>query len=253
MSVRGIIQSEPYYINAVRWAYENGITNGTTETTFEPDRPITRAELVTMLWRMNGSPESSSRTPFVDVEPEPTPLSTPRVIPKPPKVEHVIHEEYAPYYYGRMYIGEDYSVGLYDTLDQELVDMSDAAFFARFAERSCMIGDHDSEGLWIVRYIEIGTIMRIERRDGTVDTYVLQHDDPHVSNTGYDVIDRNGESCLRKGYDLLIATCNDSTGVDMTATFWDRVDSGDTDAVTESVNDGNAELPMCWEGSRWMS
>ena len=46
----------PYYTSAVRWAWEQGITNGTTATTFSPDRHVTRAELVTMLWRMAGEP-----------------------------------------------------------------------------------------------------------------------------------------------------------------------------------------------------
>ena len=48
----------------------------------------------------------------------------------------------------------------------------------------------------------------------------MQYDDPHVRNTGYDVLDAEGRSCFHKGYDLFIATCNDSEGRDMTATFW---------------------------------
>lgn len=57
-----------YYADAVRWAVENGITTGTGENTFSPDAPCTRAQMVTFLWRANGSPEpkdSSSR--FSDV------------------------------------------------------------------------------------------------------------------------------------------------------------------------------------------
>ena len=72
---------------------------------------------------------------------------------------------------------------------------------------------------WIIRYLRLGDTMRIEYTDGTVEHYVMQYDDPHVRNTGYDVLDADGRSCFHKGYDLFIATCNDSEGRDMTATF----------------------------------
>ena len=198
-----------WYEKAVAWAYECGVTNGVDETHFEPNRPITRAEMVTMLWRLNGSPEPTSD------------------IPKPPKVSPTIHPEYADVYRGRMFIGSDYSVGLYETLDQALVDMSDTAFIYKVHGETYMVGDHDYEGLWIIRYLQLGDTMRIEYTDGPVETYVLQYDDPHVRNTGYDVLDAEGRSCFRKGYDLFIATCNDSTGKDMTATFWTLMEETD--------------------------
>ena len=43
-----------WYRDAVIWAYGNGITKGTSETTFSPDAPATRAELVTFLYRYAG-------------------------------------------------------------------------------------------------------------------------------------------------------------------------------------------------------
>lgn len=43
-----------YYAEAVRWAYEKGITLGRDESHFEPDKPITRAEMVAMLYRALG-------------------------------------------------------------------------------------------------------------------------------------------------------------------------------------------------------
>ena len=198
-----------WYEKAVAWAYECGITNGVDDTHFEPNRPITRAEFVTMLWRWSGN------EPEIEQSPEPT-----RDIPKPPKVSPTIHPEYADVYRGRMFIGSDYSVGLYETLDQALVDMSDTAFIYKVHGETYMVGDHDYEGLWIIRYLRLGDTMRIEYTDGTVETYVMQYDDPHVRNTGYDVLDAEGRSCFHKGYDLFIATCNDSEGRDMTATFW---------------------------------
>ena len=41
-----------YYADAVSWAAENGITGGTTETTFSPANSCTRAQIVTFLYRM---------------------------------------------------------------------------------------------------------------------------------------------------------------------------------------------------------
>lgn len=40
-----------YYTNAVAWAYANGIVNGMTDTTFEPNRVVTRQEAVTIFYR----------------------------------------------------------------------------------------------------------------------------------------------------------------------------------------------------------
>ena len=40
-----------YYADAVQWAVANGITSGTSATAFEPDAPVTRAQVVTFLYR----------------------------------------------------------------------------------------------------------------------------------------------------------------------------------------------------------
>ena len=45
------VSAEAYYAKAVLWAVENGITNGTTATTFSPDAACTRAQCVTFLFR----------------------------------------------------------------------------------------------------------------------------------------------------------------------------------------------------------
>lgn len=41
-----------YYAEAVKWATDNGITNGTTSSTFSPGSGCTRAQIVTFLWRL---------------------------------------------------------------------------------------------------------------------------------------------------------------------------------------------------------
>lgn len=60
-----------FYTEAVRWLIDNELTTGTTPTTFEPDRPLTRAEFVTFLWRYAGRPAAEADTPpFTDVDPD---------------------------------------------------------------------------------------------------------------------------------------------------------------------------------------
>ena len=57
-----------WYYNAVYWAVENGVTDGTSDTLFSPGRDVTRAEMVTFLWRAAGSPEPTTTVnPFEDV------------------------------------------------------------------------------------------------------------------------------------------------------------------------------------------
>ena len=51
--------ADQYYTDAVAWASANGIVGGYGNGTFGPNDPITREQLVTMLWRYAGSPESS--------------------------------------------------------------------------------------------------------------------------------------------------------------------------------------------------
>ena len=48
------------------WAVENGITVGTSDTTFSPETPVTRAQAVTFQWRAAGSPVVSGSS-FDDV------------------------------------------------------------------------------------------------------------------------------------------------------------------------------------------
>lgn len=62
------VSANSYYYDAVQWAVKNGITGGTSATTFSPDAPCTRAQAVTFLWRAAGSPApSSTEMPFADV------------------------------------------------------------------------------------------------------------------------------------------------------------------------------------------
>ena len=61
------VSANAYYADAVKWAVEQGITSGTSATTFSPDMSCTRAQIVTFLWRANGSPKADGANPFTDV------------------------------------------------------------------------------------------------------------------------------------------------------------------------------------------
>ena len=57
-----------YYYDAVLWAVENGITEGTSDTTFSPNMTCSRAQIVAFLWRSEKSPAAGTANPFADVK-----------------------------------------------------------------------------------------------------------------------------------------------------------------------------------------
>lgn len=62
------VHKDAYYASAVSWAVENGITSGTSATTFSPDDTCTRAQILTFLWRAAGAPMPAKENPFTDVK-----------------------------------------------------------------------------------------------------------------------------------------------------------------------------------------
>ncbi len=63
------VAPDAYYADAVAWAVENGVTAGTSATTFSPEDGCTRGQVVTFLWRAAGQPEpTGSNNPFGDVK-----------------------------------------------------------------------------------------------------------------------------------------------------------------------------------------
>lgn len=62
------VHANAWYYDAVKYVYRHGLMVGTTETTFEPDASMTRAQLTAVLYRMAGSPDVSDLSePFLDV------------------------------------------------------------------------------------------------------------------------------------------------------------------------------------------
>ena len=62
------VKETDFYYSAVLWAVEQGITNGTSATTFGPGGVTNRAQVVTFLWRYLGQPDSAAENPFADVD-----------------------------------------------------------------------------------------------------------------------------------------------------------------------------------------
>ena len=61
------VPSNSNFAKAIAWAKENGITSGTSSTTYSPDQPCTRGQMAAFLWRLNGSPEPAGTEYFQDV------------------------------------------------------------------------------------------------------------------------------------------------------------------------------------------
>lgn len=62
------VYSDAWFYNTVMWAYENKITNGVSDTAFGSEETCSRAQAVTFLWRMYGSPKAEGvSNPFSDV------------------------------------------------------------------------------------------------------------------------------------------------------------------------------------------
>ena len=61
------VPADSYYYDAVLWAMELGITKGTSDTAFSPNATCSRAQIVTFLWRANGSPAVGGSVTFSDV------------------------------------------------------------------------------------------------------------------------------------------------------------------------------------------
>ena len=62
------VDKSEYYYDPVYWALENGVTGGMNATDFKPNATCTRGQIMTFLWKINGSPEPDTRNnPFTDV------------------------------------------------------------------------------------------------------------------------------------------------------------------------------------------
>ena len=63
------VDVDDWFYDAVVYAYENGLMAGTGEATFSPSGTTTRGQIVTILWRLAGSPQVDYLMDFSDVDP----------------------------------------------------------------------------------------------------------------------------------------------------------------------------------------
>ena len=63
------VKSNDIFALSVSWAVEKGIAKPSSKTTFSPNEPCTRGQVLTYIYRWNGSPKSSIKNPFKDVKP----------------------------------------------------------------------------------------------------------------------------------------------------------------------------------------
>lgn len=63
----GDLTATAWYHDGVHYCLENGLMQGVSATSFLPNGSTTRAQLVTVLWRLEGSPETTSAVSFGDV------------------------------------------------------------------------------------------------------------------------------------------------------------------------------------------
>lgn len=63
------VKASDYYADAVLWAVDQKITSGTGDGKFSPGATCSKAQILTFLWRANGSPEPTAANPFTDIKP----------------------------------------------------------------------------------------------------------------------------------------------------------------------------------------
>ena len=61
------VDESAYYYQSVLWAVEQGVTKGTSDTTFSPNATVIRGQIVTFLYRAAGSPAIAADVTFTDV------------------------------------------------------------------------------------------------------------------------------------------------------------------------------------------
>lgn len=60
------VKDTDWFASNVQYVYDNGLMNGTTTTTFEPESNLTRAQTAMVLWRIAGQPAPTAKAPFTD-------------------------------------------------------------------------------------------------------------------------------------------------------------------------------------------
>ena len=62
------VPAAAWYADAVQYVYENGLMTGVSESEFAPDGTATRGQIVTILWRLAGSPVVNYAMRYADAD-----------------------------------------------------------------------------------------------------------------------------------------------------------------------------------------
>ena len=62
------VKESDYFVDAVKWAVAKNVTSGTSSTTFSPNQTCTVGQILTFLWRANGSPEPTIKNPYSNIK-----------------------------------------------------------------------------------------------------------------------------------------------------------------------------------------
>lgn len=190
-------ETSPYY-DAILWAAETGVTNGTTASTFSPDAPCTRAQLAVFLWRAAGEPKPAlAEQQFMDVT------------------------DPSAYYYGAVQWAAEKDMWGFGTFAPHAVcTRLDAVFFlwraagspdmeGEFPFADVPFGDGDGHGQPLYRYADQAVLWAVENgvASGTTETTFspgtpcTRGPDRHIPVSG-----RSGRDFREVGNDELQAT-----------------------------------------------
>ena len=242
------VRATDYYVKAVAWAVSKNVTNGTGNGKFSPDEPLTRAQAITMLWRLENQPVASIANPFVDTRfgayytdavlwaysvgitegldaihfgPNDLCIRGQMItllyrFHKSDKTTQVHFGDV-----GRFYI-KYHSVALYDTLSQSVCDEWDSACYKVWHDK-ILILDHNGQGFNIIKTCKPGDTCYVLHEDGSKDEFVCMRVELNGFNTRMDIVDSDGVSVFDSEYDMITATCNSGGGGHVTIVYWNKI------------------------------
>ena len=207
------IKPNTYYYNAIKWAVQENITNGTDTNHFSPDTICSRSQIITFLYRTivpEAKTDTTSVAPVIETIETPKPVPTPK-----PNIPNVNYGNI-----GRLYI-KNHSVALYNSLSQATCDAWDSACYGTWSN-VIIIADHKNQGFDIIKTCKPGDTCYILHQDGAKEQFICTKIEPNGRNMETDVLDRYGNSAYEAGYNMFMYTCNENWK-NITITYWNRI------------------------------
>lgn len=145
----GDVATNAWYANAVQYVYENGLMNGVSDASFNPNGTMSRAMLVTVLWRQAGEPRGEYMMPFADVAVGTWYVEAVSWAVSEGIVIGISETVFAP---DSSITREQFAAVLYRYAQSEGLDVSDAWSSRLDFEDAALVGDYAYEALcWMTR------------------------------------------------------------------------------------------------------